>query len=1174
MFTVNSIGDSAFLEQIMIAVAMITGTGDFKQLVSIGMLLGVFIICFQSLFQGAQKVDLQQVFVCWVLYALMFGTSTTVLIEDAYDGSVRPVSNVPLGVGAAAGIISSLGYGATKLMETGYGIIAPGITESQFADSLKILNDTRRKIYDPLVISAINQSNGGGSVDYRRSLLNYIQDCTLVKVDLGESSLDNIFGSNVDTALRFDSNVYGTQIYNQPGNSDGAYYDCSTGFGYLDNMTSRIATPQVDTAIASVLGINTAYGSSAQYRTTDALSALGAAGTDGYEYMKAAVIEPAYYEAATGKYQDMQDFSSALMVNQAIQQRNTQWAAEQSMFMSIVRPMMTFIEGFVFAVTPIMGFLIALGGFGVKLAMRYLQMLLWIQLWMPLLSIINLFVYVAATMQMSSYALGGVDNFYALNKTDDILQSWIATGGMLAAATPILALVLVTGSTYAMTSLAGRMQGGDTIDEKMRAPDTVKNGPVMANMAESTNDVPGGARATGSDALMPSLSLGSTLQSNVQSSEAVANAKQQAFGTSLSNAVRDSVAHGQGFQTAASLGQSMQSVSNEGVSTARRAAADYSRDNGLSASQQKAVEGAMMLSATGNLSAGVPIGGAGSAVGANGSLSGNGSMRQSENNQLTMDNKTAMKYLEGAGYTSDMSAQLSQSIATQMQDQSSEEFKSSLSSDNASQVQKSSQESVSATEQFQEVESAARSIGSQQSLNLGTLGEQIAGNRSAQQSVQEHLQSLSGETRQNVFEEMNRLEETYSDPEGAYKFAADKAKYTAAAVAMHNPDNYDDAEAYRGYNAIVRAAGIVTGQNYEPAGNAYEQQPMSDRVQSELDSVSPREQADNLAAPRQVDRQSVAETASQSPQGMYEQGKSAALLDNMERKDDVGEVANANGQEIYDESIETIRPQLRKEPDVSLSASTFATGDAATDQLANAYSSNASAETGYTGSQISGAANVVGHMNSTELETLQSQLDNGATATQMGLPMLEGKDGVFPSVVQDLINGSKDMNSPGAENQMPSDSAVRNLARETRRDQAQELSTAGPAAEKTREYFDERVAQHREEALGHGLSLYQAMAFGAEFDNTSPEEKSAYTEQLMTQELDQMASERGLESRHQLPEEVKQDVSDVYKHIHASAQAGDQAPGVMSPAISFNQANEHRNLADKGGVMIDIKGNE
>jgi len=60
-FTLYSIGDSAFLAQILHAVAMLTGTGDFKQLVGCGVLLGVLAVMCQSLLQGARSIPFQQV---------------------------------------------------------------------------------------------------------------------------------------------------------------------------------------------------------------------------------------------------------------------------------------------------------------------------------------------------------------------------------------------------------------------------------------------------------------------------------------------------------------------------------------------------------------------------------------------------------------------------------------------------------------------------------------------------------------------------------------------------------------------------------------------------------------------------------------------------------------------------------------------------------------------------------------------------------------------------------------------------------------------------------------------------------------------------------------------------------------------------------------------------------
>jgi len=67
MWEIYSIGDSAFLEQVLNAVAMITGTGDFTSMVRIGLLIGVLMVSVQALMQGGRGINFQHV--CFSLMA-------------------------------------------------------------------------------------------------------------------------------------------------------------------------------------------------------------------------------------------------------------------------------------------------------------------------------------------------------------------------------------------------------------------------------------------------------------------------------------------------------------------------------------------------------------------------------------------------------------------------------------------------------------------------------------------------------------------------------------------------------------------------------------------------------------------------------------------------------------------------------------------------------------------------------------------------------------------------------------------------------------------------------------------------------------------------------------------------------------------------------------------------
>lgn len=76
-------------------------------------------------------------------------------------------------------------------------------------DSLELLSKLRNHEMESALWTVWNDSLGGGAVDMKKSLTNYISECTAIKFSLGESNEDQINTENWRTALRFDSQIYG-----------------------------------------------------------------------------------------------------------------------------------------------------------------------------------------------------------------------------------------------------------------------------------------------------------------------------------------------------------------------------------------------------------------------------------------------------------------------------------------------------------------------------------------------------------------------------------------------------------------------------------------------------------------------------------------------------------------------------------------------------------------------------------------------------------------------------------------------------------------------------------------------------------------------------------------------------------------------------------------------------
>lgn len=531
-FTIYSIGDSAYLAQVLNALAMICGTGSFKTLVAIGGVIGLLVMGVQCIMTGTRQFNIHQTLVGMMAYMIMFGPSCTVLIEDAYNGTVRPVANVPIGPAVAGSMISNIGYGITDLFEQAYNDDIT-LTRKNTVEAMKALGELRSIAADNSIIEAASASLGS-DVNLQLSIDNYFRECTMTGITLGTTTASQIYNQGID-GLRFDSTVYGTQVW-LPSHV-GEFMTCTAAWQPLKTaIDTAFRDPRTIRSVNRLLGIQTANGAvSDNFDELDNVyDMLTGAGQSASNYVKTAVLERLYEQAAAGTYRDLNDLASAVMVSTAIEQRNTQWAAEQSMFLTTMRPLMAFFEAFLYAITPLMAMLMMMGAFGMQLIGKYFQLTVWLQLWFPVLSVTNLYITMGARSELSNFLTDPV-TFYGINQANQALQTWVSTGGMLAAATPLISLFILTGSTYAFTTLTGRMSGGDHINEKIATPDTIQPGAALAMMATKTFNGARGAVTTGAETMIPKLNLAQNLNAAKSASRSQLESDTNALSRTLTN---------------------------------------------------------------------------------------------------------------------------------------------------------------------------------------------------------------------------------------------------------------------------------------------------------------------------------------------------------------------------------------------------------------------------------------------------------------------------------------------------------------------------------------------------------------------------------------------------------------------------------------------------------------
>ena len=712
MFEIFSVGDSAYLQAVLNAVAMISGTGDYRTAAAVGGVIGVIIIMLRALMQfDGQGIRYQDLLLAYVLWLMLYAPSVQVSIEDAYTGSVVVVDNVPLGPAAVGSVMSNMGYRTTRMFEQAFGM--PTMTGKGFADTLQTLTAVRKNLLSRVGLGAANAPVAGS--DMESSFANYVKECTLTGVDLNLKAIDTILrDADPLNAIRFDSDIYMTEIYvgGQPQT-----LTCTDAWTNLGVMANGVFSTALETKLQQILGVPAA--ADAVPKIQDAFDALAGPGVvNASNYMLMAAIMPMFEQGVIGRHEDGMHWTKASMIEQAIQQRNTQWAAEQTLFSKIVRPMMAFIEGLSYAIAPIMGFVVLFGSVGIRMNIGYFSMLLWIQLWMPILAVINLFINMSASGKMAALTAANYNlpSMMGIYQMDMELQQWLSIGGMLAASTPAISLMLIYRGAVTTTHFLGRMDGGDYANEKIVSPDVVSPAPVLNAQPQHQYSPMTGVTQTGIDKVLPTFTAGKDMSAAVSSASSASEQATSSFMNSVSSTASKSSSITNDAFDSHSLGKQIASSSSHTDAYNRQFGEAFAKrhaDTGISADHFSAL-------VAGSANAGAKTSNDKLSAAISGRLQNDFKVGQDKSDAIAADITQTVN--DSQGYQ----AGLAKSMALDAQSGTRNVASMGLQNQSLSSLQHSATDAVSASETYQQTVSAQQRFGSQASFGAAETGYKIA----------------------------------------------------------------------------------------------------------------------------------------------------------------------------------------------------------------------------------------------------------------------------------------------------------------------------------------------------------------------------------------------------------------------------------------------------------------
>jgi conjugal transfer mating pair stabilization protein TraG len=411
-------------------------------------------------------------------------------------------------------------------------------------------------------------------------------------------------------------------------------------------------------------------------------------------------------------------WTKASMIEQAVQQRNTQWAAEQTLFSKIVRPMMAFIEGLSYAIAPVMAFVVLFGSVGIRMNVGYFSMLLWIQLWMPILAVINLFINMSAAGKMAALTAANYNlpSMLGIYQMDMELQQWLSIGGMLAASTPAISLMLIYRGAVTTTHFLGRMDGGDYANEKIVSPDVVSPAPVLNAQPQHQYSPMSAVTQTGSDKVLPTFTAGKDMSAAVSSASSASEQATSSFMNSVSSTASKSSSITNDAFDSHSLGKQIDSSSSHTDAYNRQFGEAFAKrhaDTGISADNFSAL-------VAGSANAGATTSNDKLSAAISGRLQNDFKVGQDKSDAIASDITQTVN--DSQGYQ----AGLAKSMALDAQSGTRNVASMGLQNQSLSSLQHSATDAVTASETYQQTVTAQQRFGSQASFGAAETGYKIA----------------------------------------------------------------------------------------------------------------------------------------------------------------------------------------------------------------------------------------------------------------------------------------------------------------------------------------------------------------------------------------------------------------------------------------------------------------
>ncbi len=571
-------GNGDILREIFNAVAAGMGDSTFKTLIHLSILLGGTWAIAKLIIKRDLMVGVGWIVLYFMAFYVLFLPKATVnIIDRVQQGKVYAVDNVPLGLAWLANITSAIGDGLTQLTEQNFSLpddLRYGQTGMVMASNLVTAASTFQVI-DP---------------DFDRNLQGFIHQCVFYDLLLHKYSSQELFTApNIWQFVTAHASPARAFLYNQTvvtcqNGAASLNQDWQTAISQAEDRYATRLFPdetQAKTQLLKYLPLSYSFLTNLSEEASDLMQQNMMANSiqSGLLSWSAKTNAPAALEGyAFNKAQQQNRIANRTMGDMA-----AYWLPLlKNVFEGILYGSFLFI------------FLLLFFPFGLAILRQYAYSLLWLQLWVPLYAIINLYVnFYAQHRSLGAITLGGGVQGLVLATQSGLAQvnsDMAGLAGYISLSVPLIATSLVTGMHQALSHLGQYVGGAVQSGASSAATEAASGSFSLANTSFSThnayntsaNHFDDTAR-TSSGTVTNQMPGGSTITMTQDGSVVMNNQPAiSSLGTQihLSEAIRSSASEQADKSYSAAL--SHQQSYNESISAAERGVYELSRHQSLS----------------------------------------------------------------------------------------------------------------------------------------------------------------------------------------------------------------------------------------------------------------------------------------------------------------------------------------------------------------------------------------------------------------------------------------------------------------------------------------------------------------------------------------------------------------------------------------------------------------